>query len=186
MSSDSTQFLEIEHKFVVESNFDLESFVAGVRALGPVDEKQVQVRDTYFLPSENSNFIYRHRMDEEIQQLTVKSRGRGNEVRTEINLELGALPSQEAAVNAWMQLIGTSNGHVIDKAIWVFEFSDCEVVHYHARYGKKSVVCVEFEAVGAESKAAALATLLKYENQLGFDAEARTRINLFDLLVIAS
>ena len=59
-------------------------------------------------------------------------------------------------------------------------------MHYHARHGKKSVVCVEFEAVGAESKAAALATLLQYENQLGFDAEARTRINLFDLLVIAS
>tara|TARA_B110000503_G_scaffold130354_1_gene203660 strand:- start:1780 stop:2340 length:561 start_codon:yes stop_codon:yes gene_type:complete len=185
MSADSIQFLEIEHKFVVDSTFNLDSFVAGVRALAPLVEKQVQVRDTYFLPSQQPDFIYRHRMDEEIQQLTVKSRGKGNEVRTEINLDLGALPSQEDAVNAWMQLIGASQGHVIEKTIWVFEFPDCEVVHYQARSGERSVVCVEFEAVGAISTEAALATLLKYESQLGFDGEARTRMNLFDLLVTA-
>ena len=29
MSADSIQFLEIEHKFVVDSTFNLDSFVAG-------------------------------------------------------------------------------------------------------------------------------------------------------------
>ena len=90
---------------------------------------------------------------------------------------------QESAIIAWMKLVGTSEGYPIEKAIWVFEFPDCEIVHYEARHGDKSVACVEFEAIGASSEEEAIATLNRYENQLGFDPKTRTRINLFDLLV---
>lgn len=183
MSVTSIDFLEIEHKFIVDASFDLNEFAASVMALGPIKEKSLQVMDTYYLPDSHADFIYRHRIDEEIQQLTIKSRGKGNEVRTEINLELGANPSQEAAIMAWMKLVGTSEGYPIEKAIWVFEFEDCEIVHYQARHGDKSLACVEFEAVGALTKEEAIATLNRYENQLGFDPATRTRINLFDLLV---
>jgi adenylate cyclase class IV len=186
MKANSIEFLEIEHKFVVGPAFDLELFVASVRRLQPKHEKQVEVSDTYFLPLQSSNFIYRHRIDEEIQQLTVKSRGNGNEVRSEINLNLGAVPSQKGAVDAWMSLIGASEGYSIKKSIWVFEFPDCEVVHYTASYAGHSVSCVEFEAVGAQSEEAALETLTKYESQVGFDSKTRTDINLFDLLVLTT
>ena len=183
MSASLIDFLEIEHKFIVDASFELKEFAATVMALGPIKEKSLQVLDTYYLPHSNPDFIYRHRIDEEIQQLTIKSRGKENEVRTEINLELGANPSQESAIIAWMKLVGTSEGYPIEKAIWVFEFQDCEIVHYEARQGDKSVACVEFEAIGASSEEEAIATLNRYENQLGFDPNTRTRINLFDLLV---
>ena len=183
MSTSSIDFLEIEHKFIVNSSFDLNAFADSVMALGPIKEKSLQVLDTYYVPHSNTDFIYRHRIDAEIQQLTLKSRGKGNEVRTEINLELGAKPSQEAAIMAWMKYVGTSEGHPIEKAIWVFEFPDCEIVHYQARHANKSVACVEFEAIGASSEEEAIATLNRYESQLGFDPKTRTRINLFDLLV---
>ena len=183
MSAPSIDFLEIEHKFLVDASFDLKEFAASVMALGPIKEKSLQVLDTYYLPYSNPDFIYRHRIDAEIQQLTIKSRGKGNEVRTEINLELGANPSQESAIMAWMKLVGTSEGYPIEKVIWVFEFQDCEIVHYQARHADKLLSCVEFEAIGASSKEEAIATLTRYENQLEFDPETRTRINLFDLLV---
>ncbi|MGB2135170.1 MAG: hypothetical protein ACPHYG_04195, partial [Flavobacteriales bacterium] len=45
--------------------------------------KALTVTDTYYVPPGQANRIYRHRIDKEIQQLTLKSRGGDNEVRTE-------------------------------------------------------------------------------------------------------
>ena len=83
-----TAFLEIEHKFVVDAGFDREALFAACRALDPEREKALTVTDTYYVPPGQANRIYRHRIDKEIQQLTLKSRGGDNEVRTEINLDL--------------------------------------------------------------------------------------------------
>ena len=134
MNATPTAFLEIEHKFVVDPGFDREALFAACRALNPEREKALTVTDTYYVPPGQANRIYRHRIDKEIQQLTLKSRGGDNEVRTEINLDLGAARSQADAVEAWMGVIGALPGHGIVKEIRVFDFPDCEVVYYEATH----------------------------------------------------
>jgi hypothetical protein len=178
----STQFLEIEHKFVVPETFDLETFARACRDLHPQVEKTVAVHDVYHVLAGRSDIIFRHRFDRELQQLTLKTRGVDNEVRTEINLALQD-PVQEAGVSAFLSAIGPTERFPIQKQIHVFEFADCEIVHYTAQYEQRTVSCVEFEAVGAPDTATALATLERYEQALGFDAATRTSVNLFEMLV---
>lgn len=183
MGKESVAFLEIEHKFVVDDSFDLDDFCARCRKLGPVNEKALGVKDTYYVPANESDLIYRHRLDKEIQQLTLKSRGGDNEVRTEINLDLGAGRSQASGVEAWMGAIGALPGFGIQKHIHVFDFPDCEVVHYEASHAGRSICCVEFEAKKVNDEEAGLAVLIRYERLLGFENLEREKINLFDLLV---
>lgn len=185
MNAVQIEFLEIEHKFVVDEGFDREALFAECRAMEPEREKALTVTDTYYVPPGQANRIYRHRIDKEIQQLTLKSRGGDNEVRTEINLDLGAARSQADAVEAWMGVIGALPGYGIVKGIRVFDFPDCEVVYYEATHKSMRVCCVEFEAKYAESEVEGLATLQRYEQRLGFDANDREKVNLFDLLVTA-
>ncbi len=185
MKETATAFLEIEHKFVVGDSFDRNALFEACRGLGPEREKALTVTDTYYVPVGAADLIYRHRIDKEIQQLTLKSRGGDNEVRTEINLDLGAERSQAAAVEAWMSAVNALPGYGIVKEIRVFDFPDCEVVYYEATHKSKTVCCVEFEAKYAESEAEGLTTLQRYEDRLGFHAEEREKVNLFDLLVTA-
>ncbi|MDB4694705.1 hypothetical protein OAF30_04685 [Flavobacteriales bacterium] len=174
--------IEIEHKFLVGDGFDREGWVVACQALDPDREKQVRVVDTYYIPASEKAWIYRHRYDEEIQQLTVKSRGGDTEVRTEINLDLSG-NDQAAKVSAFMATLQIEERHEVVKQIHVFDFPDCEIVHYVASCGSSVVSCVEFEAIGATSVDSALAVLKHYESALGFDPDQRTKINLFDLLV---
>jgi hypothetical protein len=174
--------LEIEHKFLLDDGFDDVKWMEACRALSPLNEKQLRVQDTYYLPGKNKAWIYRHRYDEEIQQLTVKSRGGDTEVRTEINLDLSG-ENQDAKIAAFLKTLNIEEKYEIVKQIHVFDFPDCEVVQYHARCGSRSVSCLEFEAIGAGSVSDALATLERYETAMGYDASRRTKINLFDLLV---
>lgn len=183
MSEGATDFLEIEHKFVVDDAFDRDAFFDRCRALAPQHEKALTVTDTYYVPPGSVNRIYRHRIDREIQQLTLKSRGGDNEVRTEINLELGAERSQAEAVEAWMRILGATPGFGISKDIRVFDYPDCEIVYYEASHGSRNVCCIEFEAKHAESEAQGRLVLRKYEEHLGFDSDRREKVNLFDLLV---
>ena len=185
MNAKPTAFLEIEHKFVVDTGFDREALFEACRALEPEREKALTVTDTYYVPPGQANRIYRHRIDKEIQPPTLKSRGGDNEVRTEINLDLGAARSQTDAVEAWMGVIGALPGYGIVKEIRVFDFPDCEVVYYEATHDALRVCCVEFEAKYAGSEEDGLATLQRYERRLGFDANDREKVNLFDLLVTA-
>ena len=182
-SQHDTAFLEIEHKFLVGDGFALDTFLNACRQLNPEREKALQVTDTYYLPGEGAKHIYRHRIDAEIQQLTIKSRGGDNEVRTEINLNLGPVPSQEAEVRAWMRAVGAGEGQSIVKDIHVFDFPDCEIVYYEARRGDRCVCCVEFEAKYAATESAGLEILEQYEAALGFDAQPREKTNLYDLLI---
>jgi len=174
--------VEIEHKFLVGDGFDCEGWVVACQALGPDREKQVRVLDTYYVPVNEKAWIYRHRYDEEIHQLTVKSRGGDTEVRTEINLDLSG-NDQAAKVSAFMATLQIEERHEVVKQIHVFDFPDCEIVHYVAKCGSRVASCVEFEAIGATSVEGALAVLQHYESALGFDPMKRTKINLFDLLV---
>ena len=64
----------------------------------------------------------------------------------------------------------------------VWYFPDCEVVCYLASAGSRSVRCVEFEAKGAGSTEAALATLQTYERATGFDGAVRSRVSLLQML----
>ena len=70
----------------------------------------------------------------------------------------------------------------LNKDLQVFNFADCEVVYYEARTAEKTVTCVEFEALLADSVEAALATLASYEQRLGFGNRQRSRRSLFELL----
>lgn len=178
-----TQFQEIEHKFVVSEAFDWEAFDAACRALKPNHEKSLQVRDTYHVLANRSDVVLRHRLDAEIQQLTLKTREVDPEVRVEVNLALDNRIDQTDAVQNLLNNLGIAATYDIQKYIQVFEFDDCEIVRYRASHAGREVFCVEFEAVDCPNVEEALSVLRQYETQLGFDAAARTPVNLLDLLV---
>lgn len=182
MMEDAMSNMEIEHKFLVNGQFDRHDWADACRALEPDNEKELRVVDTYYVPPSDETWIYRHRFDAEIQQLTVKSRGGDTQVRTEINLDLNGI-DQSSKVAAFLSALHINKNHEVVKQIHVFDFPDCEVVHYTAQCGNRTVSCVEFEAVGAKNIEEALRVLDRYESALGFDSEQRSKINLFDLLV---
>ncbi len=180
---------EIEHKFVVGESFDLAGFRARVEALGPTRTFALRVRDRYFLTGHgrDNRYVIRHRSDEALLHLTVKSLEADPEVRDEINLDLGQhAGDQAAAVDAFVERLGaTWRGDVL-KDIEVWEFPACEVVHYTAIAGdgavERVVHCVEFEALHAASVEEALAVLDRYEQATGFGEATRTMASLVDLL----
>ena len=57
---------------------------------------------------------------------------------------------QAAAVEAFLARLGAVWYGDVTKDIEVWEFADCEVVHYRATGGGRTVDCVEFEAKHAE------------------------------------
>lgn len=187
------EFKEIEHKFIVGEGFDLERFRAQLVALGPTRISEVEVDDTYYVPRERPGVILRHRYDRELQDLTLKSRsGADPEARTEITLKLEhGTGSQQRAVAEFLDaLLGTGSraGGIawqgsLHKSLHAFYFPDCEVVHYVATAGDRTVRCVEFEARGAADLDAARATLKRYEEQTGFAGQPRSKRSLFDLLL---
>lgn len=178
-----TAFQEIEHKFVVAAGFDAAAFDAACMALQPAVEKALAVRDTYYVLPDRADIVMRHRLDAEIQQLTLKTREADPEVRAEVNLALDNSSDQTAAIHTLLSHLGIAATYHIHKDIRVFEFPDCEVVRYRATHGDRVVHCVEFEAVGAPTVPAALAILARYEAALGFDPATRATANLLDLLI---
>ena len=181
----STSFTEIEHKFIVEKNFDKEDFFNKIRALSPTKIAKIAVRDTYFVLQNDRKHVYRHRFDNEIQQLTVKSVESDSAVRTEINLPIDqSKGDQKEAVAAFMKALGCSWSGEIRKDIDVAYFADCEVVFYQAVGPSNVVDCVEFEAVSPSSIDAGLAVLKKYETILGFAGRQRESKSLFELALL--
>ena len=179
------RFTEIEHKFVLDSGFDLASFRRALQAAGPIRQTALQVRDRYFLTGDGRarHYILRHRFDTELHQLTIKSLASDPEVRDEINLDLGHHAGDQAAtVDAFTERLGVVWTGDVRKHLDVWYFPDCEVVHYTASTGARAVRCVEFEAVGQASVAAALAVIDRYERVTGFDPADRSRHSLVDLL----
>ncbi len=115
---DVMRFAEIEHKFVVTEQFDLDAFRGLVQALDPaLYGFALRVLDRYFMTEHGcaSRYLIRHRYDPALHHLTVKSREADPEVRGEINLDLGQhAGDQSAAVEAFVQQLGaTAIGDII-------------------------------------------------------------------------
>lgn len=179
------QFTEVEHKFVLDEAFDLAAFGRSLEALGPQRHSALKVRDRYFLTGDGRarHYILRHRFDEELHQLTIKSLASDPEVRDEINLDLGHHAGDQAAgVDAFVARMGVTWSAALQKDLHVWYFPDCEVVHYVATAGDQVVRCVEFEAIGQASISQALAVIERYERATGFQGEQRSRKSLVDLL----
>lgn len=178
-------FLEIEHKFLVGDDFDVEAFRHMGLAHGPRRTTELRVRDTYFVTALDPRVVFRHRVDAERQELTCKSRGGGDaEVRTEINLRLDpASGDQGAAVEAFLAMFGVVWKGTITKDILVFYYPDCEVVFYRAEAGGEVVRCVEFEATGGLDVAGSREALAAWEARFGFAGAERVQASLFELLL---
>ena len=179
------RFTEIEHKFVLDERFDVAGFRRALERLAPSRQTALRVRDRYFLTADGRarHYILRHRFDTELHQLTVKSLASDPEVRDEINLDLGHHAGDQAAqVDAFVGRLGLVWSGELAKDLDVWYFSDCEVVHYVASSGARTVRCVEFEAIGQVSVSDALAVIERYERATGFDPAARSRRSLVDLL----
>lgn len=179
------RFLEIEHKFVVDDEFDLPRFRQAVAALGPIRTSTVSVLDRYFLTEGGSarRFLIRHRFDAELHHLTLKALGSDTEARVEVNLDLGHhAGSQAEQVDAFMDQLGVIWRGTLQKELEVWYFPDCEVVYYQASTSSRSVRCVEFEATRKESLEDALATVERFERATGLDGVDRSRQSLPQLL----
>lgn len=178
------KFREIEHKYLVDTGYDLGAFEATAKRLKPHKSSCLSVTDTYYVVEALPGHVVRHRIDAELQQLTIKSTGKDNECRTEVNLDLGLHRGNQAgAVEAFLQPLCPLWSGSIEKKIFVFYFDECEVVHYTARSGSGNVVhCVEFEALAKETTEEALAVIAKFEKAFGFDSKSRCGRSLFELL----
>jgi hypothetical protein len=181
----SALFIEIEHKFIVDSDFNQAHFLQKLARLAPSRQSKVSVRDTYYVLGHDRSHVYRHRFDKEIQQLTVKSVESDAAVRTEINIPIDqSKGDQQAAVSAFMEALGAIWSGELAKDIQVAYFADCEVVFYRASNGNDVVYCVEFEAINPTSVEEGLGVLAKYEHALGFDPNQRDGRSLFELLLV--
>jgi len=179
------RFNEVEHKYIVDDGFDLPRFRETVQALGPIRTASLRVRDRYYLTEagRKRRVVIRHRYDDELHHLTVKSLAADAEVRVEVNLDLGHHKGdQQAQVDAFVNQLGVVWSGAIEKALVVWEFPDCEVVYYHASTRDRSVHCIEFEAVRKDSLPAALALIEKYERATGLDSACRSRQSLLAIL----
>lgn len=181
----SLQFKEIEHKYVLDDEFDLPRFRQAVAALGPIRISAVSVVDRYFLTEGGHarRYLIRHRYDAELHHLTIKTLGADTEVRDEVNLDLGHHAGPQAAqVDAFMNRLGVVWRGTLNKQLEVWYFPDCEVVYYQASSSTASVRCVEFEATRKDSLDEALATVERYERATGFAGASRSRRSLPQLL----
>ena len=143
------------------------------------------MRDRYFLTEvgRRRRFLIRHRYDEKLHHLTVKTLDADTEVRVEVNLDLGHhAGDQQAQVDAFVGQLGVAWAGTLHKDLEVWDFPDCEVVYYQASTDGHSVRCVEFEATRKESLAAALAIVERYERATGFDRADRTRRPLIEIM----
>jgi adenylate cyclase class IV len=185
MSTADLQFTEIEHKFVVDEHFSVPRFREALAALNPVRTSSVRVRDRYFLTEggRDRHYVIRHRFDEELHHLTVKSLGADTEVRVEVNLDLGHHAGDQAAqVDAFLDQLGVAWRGTLHKDVDVWHFPDCEIVYYEASSDCQSVRCVEFEALQKASLADARVTLEAYERATGFDGAVRSSRSLLEIL----
>src|SRR5262245_7887157 len=104
MSAPELRFQEIEHKFVVDEAFDLAPFRAALARLRPLRMSSIRVRDRYYVThtGRQRRFVIRHRYDDELHHLTIKTIDGDTEVRGEVNLDLGHhAGDQHAQVDAF-------------------------------------------------------------------------------------
>jgi hypothetical protein len=185
VSEDALRFTEIEHKFIVDEQFDLSGFRDALASLQPARISSIRVRDRYYLTEggRRGRFVIRHRYDPELHHLTLKTVEADTEVRSEINLDLGHhAGDQRAVVDAFLDRLGVAWSGTLYKDLDVWRFPDIEVVHYRASTDARSIRCVEFEATRKPSLADALSTVQRYERATGFDVRERSRLSLPQIL----
>lgn len=188
MSQDvSLRFLEIEHKFLVGSDFDEIPLLEKLRAAQPEKAYKTEVLDTYFLTEKLAQGVFRHRIDKKLQQLTYKSLAGDSEIRTEINLGLDLhAGDQREAVEAFLSPLNILWFGTLAKSVNVFYFPDAEVVFYRARFGQRAQSCIEIEARSPKSLSDAQRILHFWENYLGLLPSDRCKASLLELLVVPS
>ena len=185
MTADNLQFTEIEHKFIIDEQFDLTEFRDALGRLHPTKTSSLQVHDRYYLTdaSRDGRFVIRHRYDAALHHLTLKTLEDDTEVRSEINLDLGHhAGDQHEAVEAFLAHLDVQWSGTLHKDLDVWDFPDIEVVHYRASTDARSVRCVEFEATRKPSLAGALAIVQRYERATGFADRRRSRLSLLQIL----
>jgi adenylate cyclase class IV len=185
MPTDELRFKEIEHKYIVDDQFDLGRFRRAVATLGPIRTSAIRVRDRYYLTDSGRarRFLVRHRFDSELHHLTIKAIEADTEVRSEVNLDLGHhAGSQDAQVEAFIERLGLVWSGTVHKDIEVWYFPDCEVVYYQAATASRDVRCVEFEATRKDSLDEALATVARFARATGFGGASRSQRSLPQLL----
>lgn len=179
------KFLEIEHKFLVDNDFDVNAFFSSFNGIEPEVALSVSSRDVYYLLTDLDNHVLRYRFDEGIQELTLKSLGGDTEVRKEINLALGD-GDQLQAVEAFAKTLGARWHGVIKKEVQVRTYKLCEVVYYTAtNIEGRRVCCVEFEARTSAmqtSEIQAPEILQRFEEMAGFSGKMREKRSLLELL----
>jgi hypothetical protein len=109
VADDALRFTEIEHKFIVDAQFDLNAFRDALVGLHPTRINSIRVRDRYYLTEggRRRRFVIRHRYDLEMHHLTLKTVEADTEVRSEINLDLGHHAGDQAAVvDAFLERLG--------------------------------------------------------------------------------
>ncbi len=179
------RFTEIEHKYVVDQQFDLQRFRDVLASLRPTRTSTIRVQDHYYLTEEGRarRFLIRHRYDAEIHHLTVKALEDDTESRTEITLDLGHhAGSQDAAVDAFVGHLGVLWRGTVQKDLEAWYFADCEVVFYAAATERRTVRCVEFEATRKDSRSEALEIVARFERATGFEGAARSHLSLPQML----
>lgn len=179
----SLEHIEIEHKFVVPVHFNRAAFRRKMTELGCLRRTKVDVCDTYYVSSSFPNKIFRHRLDKELQHLTVKARGIASDARLEVNLKLAA-GDQSSAIKAFVNTFGKFRSVLVKKKVEAYYFPECEIVYYTAKSGRRSISCVEFEATKKTSLHAARKILMIYESKAGFFKKKAENKSLFEMLVL--
>ncbi|MFW7378213.1 MAG: hypothetical protein ACOH5I_05370 [Oligoflexus sp.] len=181
---ESTQFLEIEHKYIIPDSWDFSAFLKRLQGLDLQSSSEVQVSDTYFVTQACPGYIYRHRYDIELQHLTVKSLTGDPEVRLEVNLDLGHHKgNQKDAIHAFLTPLNILWSGTLAKKVRAFYFKNCEVVYYEAEFQQQSVTCVEIEAKNSNNVSQAKQILRQYAESLNLDVRYRSDKTLFELLL---
>ena len=174
------KYIEVEHKFNVGKTFDREGLFNKIKMLNPINHFSTVVVDHYFTTERVPHCIYRWRKDPLIEQLTVKEfGGLESEIRFEVNLNVSVSSLDE--VEAFLSPLGILEKKKINKHVWVFEFSDCEVVYYQAKCNRQAFYCVEIEATKVASQNQALHLIRKYEEDLDLETFPREKKSLYQM-----
>jgi len=179
------RFKEIEHKYIVDERFDFKGFRQSVKELTPNRSSKVHVKDRYYLTERGRlrRFLFRHRYDKELHNLTIKSLETDTEVRAEVNLDLGQhAGNQEACVDAFLDQLGIVWSGTLEKDLEAWYFPSCEIVYYEASTESRTVRCVEFEATQKTSLQESLAVLEHFEFATGFHNVIRSHRSLPQIL----
>lgn len=178
-------FVEVEHKFILEPDFDLNQVGRRLEAAGWRQGPQTATTsDTYFVVGNLPGYIFRHRMGSVSRELTVKSRGGDTETRREVNLALRTDGDDQAStVLAFMDVLGVRWRGTLSKRTWTWRMSSCEVSYQVARCGHRELRVLELEAAEPTTEGS-LGVISTWEAVLGLAPAARCRESLFDLLLL--